>query len=156
MADCNDDASRHRTILLVEDNPGDARLVEEICDDLNLSSVLHTVSTGSEALDFVNQRGEHSDVPPTDLVILDWHLSGLSAKEVVSELNDDPAHAHIPVIVVTGTVTEKQVREVYELNVNACLPRPDGPDELRTTIRAFKTFWLSTARLPYGNCENRR
>ncbi|WP_312909727.1 response regulator [Natronosalvus caseinilyticus] len=148
MARSQEDVAQSRTILLVEDNLGDARLVEEVCSDLGFGDLLHIVSTGSDALDFVNQRGEYADVPRTDLIALDWHLPGMDGKKVLDQLNNNPAHIHIPIIVITGTLSEQEVREVYASNANACISKPAGPDELEETIRAFEAFWLSTARLP--------
>lgn len=148
MAQSGEDSSLPQTILLVEDNPGDARLVKEMCSDMGLSDLFHTVSTGSDALDFVNQRGEHADVPRTDLVVLDWHLSRMKGREVLEELNSNPVSNHIPVIVITGSLSESEVHEVYEKNANACITKPAGPDELKEIIQAFEAFWLSIARLP--------
>lgn len=144
----NDDASQPHTILLVEDNPGDARLVKEICRDMGLADILHIVSTVSNALDFVNQRGEYTDAPRTDLVILDWHLPDRGGEGILDELNSDPDHDHIPVIVTTGSLPDREVHKAYKKNANACISKPAGPDELEETIRAFEAFWLSTARLP--------
>lgn len=148
MPRSNRDGGQPDTVLLVEDNPGDARLVEEVCSDLGLADRLHIVSSGSDALGFVNQRGEYADVPRTDLIILDWHLPDKSGEDVLEELNSDSDHNHIPVIVITGSMSERELQEVYEKNANACIEKPPGPDGLEETIRAIKEFWLSTARLP--------
>ncbi|MCW8173019.1 response regulator [Natrialba swarupiae] len=145
--DQDTNASSPSSILLVEDNPGDARLVEEVSEDRGLADVLAIVTTGSDALDFVHQRGEYTDAPPTGLVILDWHLPGVTGETVLAELNSDPATDHIPVIVTTGTVSEREVRTIYEQNANACLTKPTDPEELEEIIRAFEAFWLSAARL---------
>lgn len=155
MAQSNTDVTQPQTVLLVEDNPGDARLVKEVCSDMGLDDLLHTVSTGSDALDFVNQRGEYTDVPQTDLIILDWHLPDMDGEVVLEELNSDPDTNHIPIIVITGSLSEQEVRKVYQKNANACITKPAGPDELEDTIRAVETFWLSSARLPNPTDEKR-
>ncbi|SDR19536.1 response regulator [Natronobacterium texcoconense] len=146
--------SSFHTILLVEDNPGDARLVEEALSDPVRADTLHTVHTGSEALDFVDQRDEYADAPAPDLVLLDWHLPGKGGKGILTELNDDPNHDHIPVIVLTGSQSDREVREAYELNANACLSKNSSPDEFEETLRAFEDFWLSAARLPCDGEES--
>lgn len=155
MVQSNPDVSRSHTILLVEDNPGDARLVKEICSDMGLVDLLHTVSAGSDALDFVNRRGEYTDVPQTDLIVLDWHLPDMDGGVVLEELNSDPDTTHIPIIVITGSLSEQEIRKAYEKNASACIPKPAGPDELEETIRAVEAFWLSTARLPNITDEKR-
>ena len=148
MNGSNESASQPQTILLVEDNPGDARLVKEVCRDMGLTDILYTVSTGSDALDFVNQRGEYADSPQPDLIILDWHLVDMDSEAILAELDSDPDHDHIPVIVTSGSLSEREVQKVYETNANACIMKPARPDELEETIRAVEAFWLSTARLP--------
>ncbi|MFC6718113.1 response regulator [Natrialbaceae archaeon GCM10025810] len=148
MSQSSRNGSRPSTVLLVEGNPGDARLVEEVCRDMALEDRLHIVSSGSDALDFVNRRGEYADAPQTNLIILDWHLPNTEGEAVLEELNDDPAHTHLPVIVVSGLLSERELRRVYEMDANACITKPTGPDELEDVIRSIETFWLSTARLP--------
>lgn len=155
MAQSNTDVSQPPTILLVEDNPGDARLVKEVCSNMGLADPLHTVSTGSDALDFVNQRGEYTDAPKTDLIILDWHLPNKDGEDVLEELNSDPDTNHIPIIVVTGLLSEQGILKAYKKNASACIPKPAGPEELKDIIRAIEMFWLSTARLPNITDEKR-
>ncbi|QLG48794.1 response regulator [Natrinema halophilum] len=155
MARSNGQTDQPRTILVVEDNPGDARLIREVYDALDLTERLRIVSTGSDALDFVNQRDEYADAPETDLVILDWHLPDMGGSDILEELNADPAHNHIPVIVSTGQLAEQEVRKVYEKNANACITKPNGPDELKEIILSIEAFWVSTARLPTVDDGNR-
>lgn len=153
MACPNEDANQPQTILLVEGNPGDVRLVKEASRDVGLIDHLHVVSTGSDALDFVNQGGEYADVSQPDLIILDWHLSGMTSEEVLEELNNDPDHSHIPIIVATGPLSEREIHKIYKKNANVCIPKPAGPDELENLIKTVHKFWFSTARLPDTNIK---
>lgn len=59
-------------LLVVEDNPGDIRLIEEVFEESSLGTTVHSVSTGEDALDFVNQYGEYEEAPRPDVVLLDW------------------------------------------------------------------------------------
>lgn len=136
-----------QTLLLVEDNPGDARLIEEAFSPA-LADRLRVVSTGDEALDFVNQRGEYVDARRPDLILLDWHLPGMDGGNVLAELNADSNHRRIPVIVLTGSESEQEVRDAYAKKANACINKTAEPDELEETLRVFENFWLSAVRLP--------
>ena len=141
------------TLLLVEDNPGDARLFREALSD-SLADSLYVVSTGEEALDFVNQRGEYEETPNPDFIFLDWHLPDMHGEDVLVELNDNPDYNHIPIIVLTGSQSVRETRRAYKQNANACLSKRASPDELEATLRAFENFWLSAARLPsYENSK---
>ncbi|WP_084777637.1 response regulator [Natrialba sp. SSL1] len=148
MASSPSDSSPVLPILLIEDNPGDARLVEETLSNPKQAEALHKVSTGDAALDFLHQRGEHDDAPRPRLILLDWHLPDTEGEEILSELNKGPELRQIPVIVLTGSQSEQDVRDAYANQANACITKASGPDELTSTIEAFEEFWLSAARLP--------
>ncbi|SEP91415.1 response regulator [Natrinema salaciae] len=148
MNDAPPDSGETLTLLLVEDNPGDARLVEEALSDGRIADSLHVVSTGDEALAFVARRGEYADAPRPDLILLDWNLPGTSGEKVLEELGDDPAVNHIPVVVLTGSQAETDVVAAYSNHANACITKSGDPDAYNETIRAFEEFWLSVAQLP--------
>ncbi|WP_339103213.1 response regulator [Haloterrigena salinisoli] len=138
-------------VLLVEDNPGDVRLVEEAFHDATADSELHAVSDGEEALDFLYQRGDHASAPRPDLIILDWNLPRTSGEQVLTELKDDPERKHIPVTVLTGSQDDTDVLDSYRKHANACLRKAVEPEAFMDAIQAYAEFWFSTARLPNGD-----
>ncbi|QRV14674.1 response regulator [Haloterrigena salifodinae] len=138
-------------VLLVEDNPGDVRLIEEAFRDAGADSELHAVTNGEEALDFVYRRDDHANAPRPDLIILDWNLPRTSGEQVLMELKDDPEHKRIPVTVLTGSQDESDVLHSYRKHANACLKKAVEPDEFLETIRAYAEFWFTTVRLPNGD-----
>lgn len=90
-------------ILVVEDNPGDIRLIEEAFRGSPLDPTIYTTKTRDTALDFLYQRGEYEDVRRPDLILLDWNLSQNTGKEVIREAKSvEPA---VPVVVMTGSKT---------------------------------------------------
>lgn len=135
-------------LLLVEDNPGDVRLTREAFKQGRIDNDLHTVSDGSDALDFLHQRGEYEDAPRPDLVLLDLNLPRKDGEEVLADLKDDPELQSIPVIVLTSSRAEEDIARSYELHANAYLTKPVDPDEFIETVRAFEKFWFSVVRLP--------
>ncbi len=135
-------------ILLVEDNPGDVRLTKEAFKQGRIDNELHTVSDGTEALAFLEQRGEYDDAPRPDLILLDLNLPRRGGEEVLEELKSDDELRSIPVIVLTSSRAEEDVARSYELHANAYLTKPVDPDEFIETVRAFEKFWFSVVRLP--------
>lgn len=148
MSESSPAADRAPDLLLVEDNPGDARLVEEVVGSDQSTEELHVVSDGDEALDFVYQRGDHADAPLPNLVLLDWNLPGTDGEEVLTELKADSDLEHVPVVVITGSEFEREIAKAYQQQANACITKSGGSDAYMETLRLFRDFWLSCTRLP--------
>lgn len=88
-------------ILLVDDNPGDIRLIEEAFRESPLDPSIHATRTRDEALDVLFRRGDHEETPRPDLVLLDWRLSQETGEEVVEAAKT--GELEIPVVVMTGS-----------------------------------------------------
>lgn len=135
-------------ILLVEDNPGDVRLTREAFNAGQIDTTLHVVTDGVEALEFLRQHGDYTDAPEPDVVLLDLNLPRKDGDEVLAEIRDDPALKRIPVIVLTSSSAEEDVRKSYELQANAFLTKPVDPAKFVEVLESFEQFWISTARFP--------
>lgn len=140
--------SSQAVILLVEDNPGDIRLIEEAFADGNIANALYTVTDGQAALEFINRRGEYEDAPRPDIVLLDLNLPRTDGDEVLEAIRADDELRYLPVIVLTSSSAAEDVLESYELQANAFLTKPVDPSEFIHTVRSFQEFWLSVVRLP--------
>lgn len=100
----NNDRERAANVLVVDDNPGDRRFIEEALGSSPLDLTVHTVNTRDEALGRVHQRTESGDRPKPDAILLDWNLSQATGEEVVTAAKSvDPS---IPVLVMTGSKSE--------------------------------------------------
>lgn len=136
-------------ILLIEDNPGDVRLTQEAFTESHISTTLHVVNDGVEALDFLNKRDTYGGVPRPDLILLDLNLPRKSGAEFLEELDEaSPRLAHIPVIVLTSSRAEEDIVKSYELQANAYMTKPVDPSEFIDTITSFENFWLEVVELP--------
>lgn len=135
-------------ILLVEDNPGDVRLLEEALAVTDIPHRLHAVTNGNEAIEFVYRRGEDADTPQPDLVLLDLNLPHTDGHEVLTELKSNPEHSRIPIIVLSSSNEEEDVQRAYAAGANAYLTKPVDPDELVERVELIESFWFSLAQLP--------
>ncbi|MDS0476709.1 response regulator [Natrinema sp. 1APR25-10V2] len=135
-------------VLLVEPNPGDARLFSESFEDAAIACDVHSVTDGESALDFVHQRNDHADSPRPDMILLDFQLPGVSGADVLSELKSEPVLRSIPVIVMTSSASEEDIARSYDLHANAYIQKPVEPDEFIELGRSFEDFWLTFVRLP--------
>ena len=94
-------------VLLVEDDPADARLTQEILKGSDYRVNVAVAEDGEAAMAYLRQEGEYSSAPRPDLVLLDLKLPKKSGEEVLEEINDDPNLVQIPVIILTSTMAEK-------------------------------------------------
>ncbi len=135
-------------ILQVEDNDADARLTREALreggDDVRLS----TVSDGEAALAYLRRDPGYEDAHRPDVVLLDLNLPRMGGLELLEAVRADPALAHIPVIVLSSSTTERDVHASYVRGANAFVVKPQDLDEFMDLIGAIRSFWLQTARLP--------
>ncbi len=135
-------------ILLVEDNPGDARLTEEALREAKVHNTLHHVETGIEALAFVRQEGEYADAPRPDLVFLDLNLPRMGGREVLREIKNDPDLKRIPVVILTSSGAEQDILSTYELNANCYITKPVDMQGFLTVVKSVENFWFTVVKLP--------
>ena len=135
-------------ILLVEDNPADARLTREVFEGGRLSTHLNVVSDGEQALAFLRREGIYESAPRPKLVLLDLNLPRKDGREVLAELKTDAKLCRIPVIVLTTSAAQTDIMRAYELQANCFITKPLDLDEYFAVVRSIEDFWLATARLP--------
>ncbi len=135
-------------ILVVEDNPGDARLTQEALRDGNLRSTLHHVPDGVEALAFLRREGPYSSVPRPDLILLDLNLPRMDGYEILAAIKDNDDWKRIPVIVLTTSDDERDVLKVYDLHANCFIRKPVQLDAFLAVVQSIQDFWLTIVRLP--------
>jgi two-component system, response regulator len=137
---------RRAQVLLAEDNASDAELILLALGQENLSSLVHHVEDGEEALDFVFCRGAHtgrSFGAPPRLVILDIKLPKVSGLEVLREMKRDARTFAIPVVLLTSSKIESEVARGYRLGANSYVQKPVDFDLFRTAIQRLGRYWLS-------------
>jgi chemotaxis family two-component system response regulator Rcp1 len=135
-------------ILLVEDNPGDARLAIEALKESKVSNNLYHVKDGVEAMNFLRRQAEHAGVPPPDLILLDLNLPRKDGREVLEEIKDDPELRLVPVVVLTTSAAERDLIKSYGLHANAYVVKPIDLDQFVEVVQAIESFWFLVVKLP--------
>jgi two-component system, chemotaxis family, response regulator Rcp1 len=130
-------------ILLVEDNPGDVRLMKEALKEGRFRSRLSVVEDGVSALGFLRREGPYAEAPRPNLVFLDLNLPGMDGMEVLSEIKRDDDLRGIPVVVLTGSASHDDVDLAYRLNASSYITKPDGIEGFVTMVRSIQYFWSS-------------
>jgi CheY-like chemotaxis protein len=135
-------------ILLVEDNPGDARLALEALRDGKFTNHLSVVEDGTSALQHLRREGKHHDAQRPDLVLLDLNLPGKDGREVLSEMKADPDLRRIPVVILTTSDAEADVLKSYDLYANCYIVKPVDLTQFVNVVRGIEDFWMSIVKLP--------
>ncbi len=135
-------------ILLVEDNPADARLVQEALKRADVPVELVIVEDGEQALEFLHARGDYVHAEPPDLVLLDLNLPGIDGRQVLEAVKSDETLRQIPVIVMTTSESDDDIWTCYDLHANGYVTKPTGVGNLSVVIKAIHEFWFEVARLP--------
>lgn len=135
-------------ILMVEDNPGDARLTKEALKESKLANNLYHAQDGVEAMAFLRREGDYARMPRPDIVLLDLNLPRKDGREVLAEMKEDPDLKHIPVVVLTTSEAESDVLRSYELHCNCYITKPVDLDKFIQIVHGIEDFWLTVVKLP--------
>lgn len=146
----NEVNSRSIEILLVEDNPGDARLTIEAMREAKMSNRIHVVEDGVEAMQFLRREGRFGDAPRPDLILLDLNLPKKDGRAVLAEVKADPALRRIPVVVLTTSRAEEDVLKAYDLHANAYVTKPVDLAQFMKIVAQIEEFWIKVVVLPKG------
>lgn len=135
-------------ILLVEDNPGDARLAVEALKESKVRNNIHTASDGVEAMEFLRKEGEFSSALRPDLVLLDLNMPRKDGREVLAEIKEDPKLKIIPVVVMTTSQLEEDILKSYGLHANCYVTKPVDLEQFMKVVKAIEDFWFTIVKLP--------
>jgi CheY-like chemotaxis protein len=140
----------NKTILLAEDNPNDVELTLAALAEQNLANAVIVVRNGVEALDYLHRRGNFSERPGSNpvVVLLDLKMPLMDGLQVLREMKSDPVLKHLPVVILTTSREEKDLVESYDLGVNAYVVKPVGFDKFMEAIRHIGLFWILTNEPP--------
>ena len=137
-------------ILLVEDNPGDVRLVKEAIHGNPRDIELAVARDGEEAITILRQNVQDRPHCLPALILLDLNLPKKNGREVLAEIKKDPALKRIPVVVFSASQAETDIKATYDLHTNCYIPKPIDLDQFLNTIWAILDFWLDLVKLPKG------
>jgi two-component system, chemotaxis family, response regulator Rcp1 len=135
-------------ILLVEDNPGDVELVREAVRGWTIPNQIAVVDDGVKAMQYLRRQPPYSDRHTPRLILLDLNLPKKDGMEVLREIKSDDSLSGIPVIVLTTSDRENDVRSAYSLHANCYITKPLEIDDFMSKVQAIESFWLNFVRLP--------
>lgn len=134
-------------VLLVEDNLGDARLIQEALAGGSRRCQVHIVKDGVEALAYLQGEVPYAQSRRPDLILMDLNLPRLRGEEVLATLKAHPEWKRIPVLILSSSSAERDIQRCYELHANCYLIKPMDWDAYGSLLRAVETFWVGFAKL---------
>ncbi len=140
--------SRTIEILLVEDNPGDARLTLEAFKEGKVVNNLTVVGDGVEALAYLRRQGQYANSVQPDLILLDLNLPKKDGREVLAEIKADERLRNIPVVVLTTSAAEEDIARAYSRHANCYITKPVDLDQFLRVVQSIESFWLTLVKLP--------
>jgi len=145
----SDETDRPVRILIVEDNPGDIRLIREAFQEANVHGTHEFIvaKDGAEALDFLHKRGAFAGAAKPDIMTLDLNLPKKNGKEVLQEIKSDPLLKGIPVIVFSSSSSPQDIEDAYRQYANCYVTKPSDLAEFFASIAGIEKYWLRFAQL---------
>lgn len=138
-------------ILLVEDNPQDAELMIRTLRKQNLANRIYVAEDGEEALDFIFCNGKYSGRDSSKspkVIFLDLKLPKVSGLEVLQELKSNPLTRTLPVVVVTSSRENPDIKKAYELGVNSYVVKPVNFEDFIKAMSQIGLYWLLVNEIP--------
>lgn len=135
-------------ILLVEDNPGDVRLTQEVLKDSKVRNNLIIANNGDEALACLRKQGKYKGTPRPDLILLDLNLPIKDGREVLALIKQDSDFKRIPVVILTTSKADEDILRTYNLHANCYVTKPVDLDQFVRVVKSLEDFWLAIVKLP--------
>jgi two-component system, chemotaxis family, response regulator Rcp1 len=131
-------------VLFVEDSWGDVFLMREAFRDSRFPVNLNIVTDGEEALAFLKRENKHMEAPEPDLVLLDLNLPRMDGRVLLRRIKAHPRFKLLPVVVLTSSKLDTDMREVLGMEVDQYLVKPADLQGFRATTRQLWDFWQNS------------
>jgi chemotaxis family two-component system response regulator Rcp1 len=135
-------------ILLIEDNPGDIRLMSETLKDGKVHNRVSVVQDGNEAMAYLRREDHYADAVRPDLILLDLNLPGKDGRQVLQELKASDQLRSIPVVILTSSQAEQDILRSYDQSASCYILKPVDLVQFMQVVKSIKDFWLTIVRLP--------
>lgn len=139
-----------KRILLVEDSVNDIELILNALTDNHLANEVVVTRDGEEALDYLYRRGifkMRQEGHPI-VVLLDLKLPRINGLEILAQLKSDPEFRIIPIVVLSSSREEPDLRRCYEFGTNAYVVKPIDFQEFVEVIKQVGLFWAVVNQPP--------
>jgi two-component system response regulator len=139
-------------IMLVEDDEAHAELTANALEQAKVdNTVLITMRNGSEALDYLKGWGKWKDAanrPMPSLILMDIKMPVIDGKHALAAIKCDEKLKHIPVIMLTSSALDSDIKECYNIGANSFIVKPISFDKFVEIVKSIPIYWLLLNKLP--------
>jgi CheY-like chemotaxis protein len=143
------DQQRSPPILLVEDDVGQAMLVEKVLGRAHLANPVVAIRNGEDAIAYLEGRAPYDDRerhPLPVIILLDVHVPGKSGLEILMWLREQKPLTHIPAVMLSGSAESEDIDRAFELGAASYLVKPVAFDALLDTVGSLGLSWAILGR----------
>jgi two-component system response regulator len=139
---------RKPSIAVADADPDEQLLLKRAFEECRPDLQILCFDNGSDLLDYLNQSGKHRKRGPApDLIAIDLLMPDKNGFELTREIKTNPSLKHIPLIVLTDSSSDEDIKRCYELGANTVITRPDPYDELVSILRKTCDYWFGGMRM---------
>lgn len=135
-------------ILMADDDPDDRLMAKEALEASGLLNEMRFVEDGVELFHYLEQRGHYQEAPCPGLILLDMNMPRKNGREALKELKNHQDFKHIPVVILTTSQAEEDVRLGYELGASSYITKPVTFEGLVAVMQSLGQYWLEIVRPP--------
>ncbi len=137
------EALKEVTILLVEDDPADQKLVKKSLLSQRIANYIITAESGEKALDYLSRsKAGDSECPAPSLILLDLNMPGMGGKEFLRRIKEDETLSVIPVVVLTSSDFEEDVLDSYKLQAAGFIKKPVNLQGFQEVMCKLEEYWF--------------
>ncbi len=150
------ETSRKVSIVMVDDDQDDCFLIASALAESELDHTLTVFGSGSELLDYLRGSGKHEGNEPQhpDLILLDLYMPGLSGRDVLKEIREDPVLERLQIVVMTDSTEWQELSECYRLGATAVFTKGQWLDTFAEIIRISGPYWFKFVTFNVRNVQH--
>ena len=136
------------SILMAEDNSDDVMITKRALKKGQIINPLYIVNNGEEAIEFLYKKGRYTDAPTPSLMLLDLKMPRMDGFEVLGKLKGDNRFRKMPIIVLTTSDRDKDIKRAYDLGCNSYICKPVNFENFIKVVIQIQQYWLILCKIP--------
>ncbi|WP_041258368.1 response regulator [Fibrella aestuarina] len=137
-------------ILIADDDDDDRVLLRQALMSASFDGIIEFVENGEQLIQYLDAclRGEPDAPPAPALLLVDLNMPIVNGLEALKQIKSSAHYRHLPVVILTTSSAEQDIRESYNLGAASFVTKPITFSQLVETMNALQSYWLGTVRLP--------